>query len=283
MSDTIFNKITVLKKDLYSKLKQIMLESGWQNISSRPSTDFDVMFSNGEDGKKEIYFQMRDVATNAANSSTTFSNSNSRYFSMRLSGKYMPGSSGVSGTFEKSNDTWKLVLITYQSDISPNQPIELYYSCNKDRLIFLTDYALSLALPATLNYIGVPITFADEHEWSSCVFASSSIGSGRRLYVTDIKNDYSVTTPITCLTYLGLSSKNKIGDNILMSNVIYGSASEGLKGTIPEVFSFGSTDGLINGDLIKDEEKVYRVFETTPGTSTVYSSFVSKFIAIRIQ
>lgn len=60
-------------------------------------------------------------------------------------------------------------------------------------------------------------------------------------------------------------------------------ASEGLKGTIPEVFSFGSTDGLINGDLIKDEEKVYRVFETTSGTSTVYSSFVSKFIAIRIQ
>ncbi|WP_144459998.1 hypothetical protein [Bacillus pumilus] len=134
---------------------------------------------------------------------------------MRLSGKYMPGSSGVSGT-------WKLVLITYQSDISPNQPIELYYSCNKDRLIFLTDYSLSLAIPATLNYFGAPVTFADEHEWSACVFASSSIGSGRRLYVTDIKNDYSVTVPITCLTYLGLSSKNKIGDNVLMSNINYG-------------------------------------------------------------
>ncbi|WP_242730100.1 hypothetical protein [Bacillus altitudinis] len=283
MSDKIFNKITVLKKDLYSKLKQIMLESGWQNISSRPSTDHDVMFSNGEDGKKEIYFQIRDVATNAANSSTTFSNSNSRYFSMRLSGKYMPGSSGVSGTFEKSNDTWKLVLITYQSDISPNQPIELYYSCNKDRIIFLTDYALSLALPSTLNYIGVPVTFADEHEWSACAFASSSIGSGRRLYVSDIKNDYTATVPITCLTYLGLGSKNKIGENILMSNIIYGSTSEGLKGTIPEVFSFGSIDGLVNGDLIKDADKVYKIFETTPGTSTVYSSFVSKFIAIRIQ
>ncbi|MER3123495.1 hypothetical protein ABQG71_20240 [Bacillus altitudinis] len=249
-----------------------MLESGWQNISSRPSTDYDVMFSNGEDGKKEIYFQIRDVATNAANSSTTFSNSNSRYFSMRLSGKYMPGSSGVSGTFEKSNDTWKLVLITYQSVIYPNQPIELYYSCNKDRLIFLADYAISLAIPSTLNYFGVPITFANEHEWSACVFASSSIGSGRRLYVTDIKNDYSVTAPITCLTYLALSSKNRIDENILMCNVIYGSTSEGLKGTIPEVFSFASTNGLVNGDLIKDADKVYKIFETTLGTSTVYSS-----------
>lgn len=162
-----------------------------------------------------VRMERRDVATNSTNSSTTFSNSNSRYFSMRLSGKYMPGSSGVSGT-------WKLVLITYQSDISPNQPIELYYSCNKDRLIFLTDYSLSLAIPATLNYFGAPVTFADEHEWSACVFASSSIGSGRRLYVTDIKNDYSVTVPITCLTYLGLSSKNKIGDNVLMSNINYG-------------------------------------------------------------
>lgn len=282
MSDTIFNKITVLKKDLYSKLKQIMLESGWQNISSRPSTDYDVMFSNGENGKKEIYFQIRDIASTTAGSSTTFSNTNSRFFSMRLSGRYLPGSSGVAGTFSKNSDTWKAVAITYQSEILPNQPIELYYSCNKDRLIFLTDYSLSLTLPSTLNYIGVPVTFADEHEWSSCVFASS-IGSGRRLYVTDIKNDYSVTAPITYLTYLGLGSKNKIGEKILMSNVIYGSTSEGLKGTIPEVFSFGSTDGLVNGDLIRDEEKVYKIFETTPGTSTIYSSFISKFIAIRVQ
>ncbi|MGG5178928.1 hypothetical protein ACQYAC_06210 [Bacillus sp. MM09(2025)] len=283
MSDTIFNKITVLKKDLYSKLKQIMLESGWQNISSRPSTDYDVMFSNGENGKKEIYFQIRDIASTTAGSSTTFSNTNSRFFSMRLSGRYLPGSSGVAGIFSKNSDTWKAVAITYQSEILPNQPIELYYSCNKDRLIFLTDYSLSLTLPSTLNYIGVPVTFADEHEWSSCVFASSSIGGGRRLYVTDIKNDYSVIPPISCLTYLGLGGKNKTGENILMSNVIYGSTSEGLKGTIPEVFSFGSTDGLVNGDLIKDEEKVYRAFETTPGTSTVYSSFISKFIAIRIK
>ncbi|MCY7542543.1 hypothetical protein P9173_09090 [Bacillus safensis] len=283
MSDTIFNKITVLKKDLYSKLKQIMLESGWQNISSRPSTDYDVMFSNGEDGKKEIYFQMRDIASTIAGSSSIFSNSSSRFFSIRLSGKYLPGSSGVSGTFSKNSDTWKAVVITYQSEVFPNQPIEIYYSCNKDRLIFLTDYSLSLALPSTLNYIGVPVTFADEHEWSSCVFASSSIGSGRRLYVTDIKNDYTATVPITCLTYLGLGSKNKIGENIIMSNVIYGSTSEGLKGAIPEVFSFGSTDGLIHGDLVRDGDKVYKVFETTPGASTVYSSFISKFIAIRIQ
>ncbi|MFP3751809.1 hypothetical protein [Bacillus altitudinis] len=283
MSDTIFNKITVLKKDLYSKLKQIMLESGWQNISSRPSTDYDVLFSNGEDGKKEIYFQIRDIASTIAGSSASFSNTNSRFFSMRLSGMYLPGSSGVTGTFSKNSDTWKAVAITYQSEILPNQPIELYYSCNKDRLIFLTDYSLSLALPSTLNYIGVPVTFADEHEWSACVFASSSIGSGRRLYVTDIKNDYSVTTPITCLTYLGLGSKNRIGENILMSNIIYGSTSEGLKGTIPDVFSFGSTDGLVNGDLIKDSDKIYKIFETTPGASTVYSSFISKFIAIRIQ
>ncbi|MEK4049965.1 hypothetical protein [Bacillus sp. FSL K6-2839] len=283
MSDTIFNKITVLKKDLYSKLKQIMLESGWQNISSRPSTDYDVMFSNGEDGKKEIYFQMRDIASTIAGSSATFSNSNSRFFSMRLSGKYLPGSSGVFGTFAKNNDTWKAVAITYQSEILPNQPIELYYSCNNDRIIFLTDYTPSLGLPSTLNYIGVPVTFADEHEWSACVFASSSIGSGRRLYVTDIKNDYSVTAPISCLTYLGLGGKNQIGETILMSNIIYGSTSEGLKGTMPEVFSFGSTDRLVNGDLIKDQDKVYKVFETTPGTSTIYSSFVSKFIAIRVQ
>ncbi|WP_342498304.1 hypothetical protein [Bacillus sp. FSL M8-0350] len=283
MSDTIFNKITVLKKDLYSKLKQIMLESGWQNISSRPSTDYDVMFSNGEDGKKEIHFQMRDIASTIAGSSTSFSNSSSRFFSMRLSGKYLPGSSGVTGTFSKNSDTWKAVAITYQSEILPNQPIELYYNCNKDRLIFLTDYSLSLALPSTLNYIGFPVAFADEHEWCSCVFASSSIGSGRRLYLTDIKNDYSVNAPITSLTYLGLGSKNKIGEKILMSNMFYGSTSEGLKGTIPEVFSFGSTDGLVNGDLIKNEEKIYKVFETTPGTSTVYSSFISKFIAIRVQ
>ncbi|MDM5298052.1 hypothetical protein QUF51_07765 [Bacillus pumilus] len=283
MTETIFNKITVLKKDLYGKLKQILLESGWKNISSRTSTDYDVMFSNGEDGKKEIYFQLRDIAGTSANSTATFSNSNLRFFSMRLSGKYLPGSTGVPGTFMKNNDTWKTVLITYQSDISPTQPIELYYSCNKDRLIFLTDYSLSLALPSTLNYIGVPTTFADEHEWSACVFASSSIGGGRRLYVTDIKNDHSVTAPISCLTYLGLGSKNKIGENILMSNVIYGSTSEGLKGTIPEVFSFGSTDGLIHGDLVKDTDKIYKVFETTPGTSTIYSSFVSKHIAIRVK
>ncbi len=260
-----------------------MLESGWQNISSRTSTDYDVMFSNGEDGKKEIYFQIRDIASVSTNSIASFSNSNSRFFSMRLSGKYLPGSSGVSGTFAKNNDTWKAVIVTYQSEILPNQPIELYYICNKDRLIFLTHYSLSLALPSTLNYIGVPITFADEHEWSAFVFASSSIGNSRRLYVTDIKNDYSVTVPITCLTYLGLGGKNKISENILMSNIIYGSVSEGLRGMIPEVFSFGSTDGLVHGDMLKDEGKVYKVFDTTPGTSSVYSSFISKFISIRIR
>ncbi|AVM24347.1 hypothetical protein C5695_11055 [Bacillus pumilus] len=101
--------------------------------------------------------------------------------------------------------------------------------------------------------------------------------------MTDIKNEYSVATSIFCLTYLGLGGKNKIGENILMSNIIYGSTSEGLKGTIPEVFSFGSTDGLVHGDLIKDQEKEYKIFETTSGTSTIYSSFISKFIAIRVQ
>ena len=59
MSDIIFTHMQVQKSDIYDTIISLLKGAGWQDISSSSANDFNVMYSKGIDGDKELYFQMR--------------------------------------------------------------------------------------------------------------------------------------------------------------------------------------------------------------------------------
>lgn len=285
MQQKIFKKQEMKKKDFYAWFKRTLTENGWENISSKPSTDFDVFYSKGESGKDELYFQIREFWTN--NQTTTLSGSNERFFEIKLLKKYTPGTPGNAGIFNRVDEGFHrlqiaVTLIALEADMT------VYYNVNKNRIIFMTEYPIGLDSHSVLNMIGKP----DEHvskyypDGSMMYFATTAL-SGLTLALDEADGTRKSMFAMTTHEMIASRVKNSSG-MFFMSEFAVKLTNE-VKALIDGVYVL-SNDFTFNthsnrGDILMDKDgNKYRIFYLATRTSTGYYYYdVTRYMALMIE
>ena len=296
MSDFIFSSETIKKKNLYVRIKELLTEAGWENISSRPSTDFDVFYSDGEDGGLEMYINLREYSDSAARS---ISNSNYTEIGFKLPRQYTPSENiGTAGTYVRP-DSWKSTRLSVSNNIPPESDIIIHYHCNLNRLTLLVEYPPAISHLSTGGYFIIGCSdrlLGKVRPRQECaVFitqhASNSIGSG---YITDIPDNPANSAPLA-YTYDALQIRSFTEQGkVLFSQVVYGGTYDGIRGVLdgiytindaipaPATTNYHSLNKFKNGDEILDKDgKRYRVLEVYSYNN--YSSLTTNKIAFRIE
>ena len=297
MSDFIFKREVIRKGSFYARIKEILIEAGWQNISSRPATDFDVFYSEGEDGNRGLYFNMKEYGNNAT---SAFSNSTTGTIYFRLIKGYTPSQTvGSAGTFDRT-DSWKGANVfntTYQVE----QQMIFHYHCNKNRLIVFSEVPASHPSTNYSSYfsIGVPDrTFGTKSPKHDLILSTSYYDSSLSgVYVTDQVDaprnaSYSMTT-LDTISQLPSSDGRSISINgtLFFSEIAYGNNSEGIRGILDGVYALKETNNAsVNnyfwlatfkqGDEFIDEDgKRYRILTGYNGS---YNSLPTRYFAFRV-
>jgi hypothetical protein len=258
-NEGIFATETVLKGNLYTRIKELLVLGGWQNISSNPATDYDIFYSTGVNADKELYFQLSD------NSSYSAGTKNHLYF--KMIGKYTPGAPGVAGVFDsnRSADIYCPFYPIYATAVqisSANIPLKISYTVNKDRMILVTEAPLAMGLQGNVVYFGAMTIYESSPRGRALVFACASQDSSRGYLV--INSPYSDSV----LSYSGAAygiapPKEYNNDDIRMLNEIaVGTATEGLRGKLSGlyvVYVNATNSRTTEGDILTDGTTKYRV------------------------
>ena len=282
----VFKKAEIKKKEFYTWLKQMLVDAGWENISSRPSTDFDVFFSEGESGKDKLFFQMKEYT--GASTGNAMSSSSERFFDVKLLMNYIPGALNVAGTLERSNEAFHRMqistgLVSVQSDMT------VYYHINKNRIIVMTEFPIGIEQDSVLFMIGKP----DEHlsryypNGSMMLFTTTSY-NGVTVAVDEADSTRRGSYALTALESLPPRVQNSSGLHF-MSELAVGSNSEGIKALIEGVYiianEYSYNENANRGDLLKDEKgNIYRIFHLATRTSSTYTYYTpSRYMALMIE
>lgn len=137
MSDPILTTEKVKLYDIYSKIISLLTEAGWEDVSSNPATDGNIMHSKGESGDMDLFLGFSKDAggtdTNPFGSSTT-----ADCIYIKLIYDYRPGASGKSGTYDsRRNETWKKLIKPFNNRgiMSLDDEIYMHYNVNKNRIL----------------------------------------------------------------------------------------------------------------------------------------------------
>ena len=298
MSDFVFKKETIAKSNFYTRIKEILVEAGWQSIASRPTTEFDVFYSEGEEGNRGLYFQMKEYDYNST--SNPFSASVNGVISFRLVKGYTPSATvGSAGTFERT-DTWRGANLT--SNMHQNSPITFYHHCNLNRLIVFVENSPSVYNGVNSSYftIGVPdTTFGKRLPKHDLIFATSQFSQtgsngSPSVFVTDqVDNPKASSYKLDALdSFASTDAKSlSISNKLFFSEVAYGGSSEGVRGILDGVYLLKDNTNnatyfwlsvIKQGDeFIDGDGKRYRILSVYNAVN--YSSFSTKFIAFRVE
>lgn len=278
MADYIFSKGVCQKKDLYQTMIDLLLSAGWENVSSRPQTDFDVLYSKGEDGDKNLFFNFRPTNTsNTNNTQTTDYNA----CSFRLINGYTAGKPNESGTFERPNESWRnFYLAPTTTTIPLTTEVTYYYHVNKNRLIFIIIYPEAINVDPITHYIGLPDeVYIHEPDSRGLLHTSSAYAStGNGVLISD--NAHNLTSATSAQTrnfYITLSPRNPNSDGIYMlSEAKYGNTTEGLRGKLTGLY-FLPNENVHTGNIIQIGEKNFMVVVNGSGSTNGLPSYAVAF------
>jgi hypothetical protein len=288
----IFKKETVSKATWYKRLIEIMIEGGWQNISSKPSVDSDVMYSTGEHGDIPMYIQLSD---NLGDSTSGMGTSTERVLNTRLVGSYTPGTPGNPGTFQRSVgiEPWRYALILIGRQ-DPNTLFDIYYHCNKNRVIIINEFPPGEEFyntgPSygTIVNIGISDRNIGENKLSAPIIAITQLYS-----VTGVRasgHPAMVTFSSTLNVLIDLPPSNPNPANVMfMSEIAYGGGTDidSIRGYIDGIFAIkdGPTVPLETGDEVIDQNDVkYRIIKINPPLSGYGGAFTQTTLyAYRVE
>lgn len=275
----IFKKETVTKATWYTRLKEIMIEAGWQNISSKPSVDYDVMYSAGESGDVPMYIQLIDHLGDLATMSTSIQ----RVLNTRLPGVYTPGKPGDPGTFTRSTaaEPWRHILVLVGKQ-DPNSIFNIYYHCNKNRVIVINEfppgeeyYEIGPSYGTIIN-IGISDRNIGENKLSAPIIAATQVNG-----ITGVRTsghpsfEYGASTTVNMLIDLPPSNPNP-ANKFFMSEIAYGGSAAGVdsvRGYIDGIYAIkdGPNVPLELGDEVIDQNNIkYRIIKVNPPASSSY-------------
>lgn len=286
MSDCIFTKESLTKSQIYNKIKTLLTTAGWANISSKPATDYDVFYSKGESGDKDLCFQLNDT--------DNIGNSTNGRLHIRMIDTYVPGSAGTSGTFGRPSSAWyDIVVYDGSTPLGPDAVFNLYYHINKNRIILVIEPPIACDSTPQFVFIGMSNESANDAKrnddlifaasfytavgWNQNILSNCPVGikqANPYLISTLILNNWN-TLPFP-REYTGKEQRP-------MYKIGYGNASEGFRGFVDGVYGL-ITQGLgtypiftrirQNDILIgSDGTSKYKVFVARSNGQSVFGYF----------
>lgn len=286
MAKTLYKKVTIRKKNFYTWLKDTLISVGWENISSRPSTDFDVFYSKGESGKDELYFQIKEY--NSTSSANALSISRERFFDLKMLKKYIPGNPGTSGVFDRSSEAFKSLQIS-SGVVSTESDVDIYYSVNKDRIIVMFEYPIGIGENSLLFMIGKPDNQVSKYYADGAMMYFSTITLSGIVMVVD-QADYvtNVVTGVSTYESIPPKFKNSKG-TFFFSELAVGDAKEGFRALIDGVY-VGGVDATLSGTALRNDFLIdakgnkYKIFFLDTRPSNSYNYYVpSRYMALLIE
>lgn len=288
MSEFIFTPATMKKRDFYTWLKNTMIQAGWENISSRPATDNDVMYSKGESGEENLYIRMKEYYSTSSNA--TLSNAVDVYLSVYPIRSYIPGNSGSAGVgnppFTTSSFHWGRIA---RSNTHLDTEMTVYYHCNKDRIVFVVEWSSYTELDANFFLLGKPTKVFAKKPMTSLSAALCGYGYSTLNSVSDVadinpsNSAFSVT-----LTYLNTPLSINLSGNFIASEIGVVQKDDGLHSTLDGIYAVGGDNkiqypkAMTGHELIDEDGRVYRLSSMTSAHGN-YNSVPFPFIAFRIK
>jgi hypothetical protein len=281
-TDYVFTPGTCQKKDFYAVLTSALTTAGWVNVSSLASSDYEVWTSTGNTSDKALILNLRrgSTATPANDISTT------AYcqFSYRLPSIYTPGAAGVAGTFVRP-DVWRDVYIApvgAAGTLAMDTTYTYKVYADKSKLMFSVEFPGATGYSPIFVHIGLPDTLYCTETGNRGVIVASTVNSGTtalNVLAADSPTGMgSVTACYAVPTICTLAPKNpNNAGKYTVSDVYYGSATEGVRGKIDGVVALPSAS-VLTGDIITVGAQQYYVLNcNVTGTN----SFASSAVAIR--
>ncbi len=274
MAEYIFQEGKCAKSELFGKIVDLMINAGWQNISSNPTTDFVVLNSKGESNDKDLFIQLRGASiTNTNNVETTLYGA----CSYRLIAGYTPNAnSGTAGTFARSSEGWKVAYLAPSS--TANLPLDLQmtyrYHVNKNRLIIIIETPEAMTLMPVMWYFGLPMeTYTPEPNSRGVIAATSYSASQAGIHITDAVAEMpSLSASTTKTVYCALPPKSPNSSMIHTPvEMLYGDASEGYRGKIDGIY-FLPTNSINDGDYLNLGSKRFRATQLATSGNNAFPS-----------
>jgi hypothetical protein len=284
-TDYIFTSGTCNKNQVYQLIIDSLVNAGWTDISSNPTTDFVVLKSTGNTEDKNLILNIRPTNAAAANSVVT---TDYCVMSYRLQDTYTPGTSGAAGTFGRPSLAWTALYLVPVTAITValggDTQIKYKVYADASKLILVLEYPNSTGYQPVVIYLGQPdsIYVPESGSRGTLVAISTTSVAASSLQICNTSDGVaSVTTPYSLTTYALLPPGDPNNANKRMiSPIYYGNASEGFRGQLDGVKCIYYSN-ILTGDTITDDDgNVYYVVVAAAQGST---SFPSRALLVRIS
>lgn len=314
MTNKIFNRFEVARKDIFQTVIDEMLRVGWVQKNKGASSEnnsFD-MYSDGNDNKKNIFLAL--IPFDGRNSESAPSTNSS--YDIRKSDYADPFFRFFEGYDENSNSRINITDSnplgwffgrryntgftkgkgpTYDKDAI----FELYVFADKERVIVATIAPEYLSGYNVVSYIGVPddLYLKDSHEpFTRAIYAASTAFSGVTTSSVSAQNQGwmfagpesfpSSTKPYRSTTSYFTPLKNPtIDKSYILSPIFVETKDEGVRGRLDGIFYLSGTTNLSQGDFIEiptDEGiQKYRYLACVSNVANTYS--LPSDIVIRVS
>ena len=254
-----------------TKFAEIMTAGGWTNVSSNLAIDFNVWRSSGEDGNKNLVFQMRELSAAGTNSILT---TNYSQASVRLVGGYTAGAAGTAGTFARSAGTESWIgmnlVATAATTILPTHVLTLKYHVNKNRIMIGIEPPSATGILPNFIYIGLPdIQYCTESNSRGLIFGNTYVGIGANaVYVTDLPDESgSNPTSISRALQYQVASKNpNVAGKYFKSDIYIENINEGTRFKLDGLYILPQA-GVLHGDILTEGNSQFQVYISGLGTT----------------
>jgi hypothetical protein len=261
-TDYVFTSGTCLKNEVYDVIINKLLAAGWENVSSNPTTDFDVLTSPGNAGDKALVLNLRPLPA-AGTVANNIKTSNFCQASFRLQTSYTPGTTGVAGTFGRPTQTWTdlyICPVAASGQLPADTTVKYKVYADASKIIMAIEFPSATSLNPILFYLGAPDSvFVAESGSSSTVFASTSMATtaGNLLICNTSDGIGSVAAPYAMVVTGFSILKNPNNEGIyFQSGMYYQSATEGIRGMLDGILCLPNM-AVQTGNTITMDGKTY--------------------------
>ncbi|WP_342761798.1 hypothetical protein [Bacillus sp. BR3(2024)] len=277
MTEHIFKRFTPLKKNIFNLVIDEMLRVGWKQLNEGKPTSNDVyvMYSNGNDGKKNIYIELIPYdGRNMEDSpqkldfdvrSTLYSDA---FF------KFCYGYDKEKGRGTTPDQSWPTSWFrgrNYSDGVTSNGPkiaidteIEFYLFVDKEKIITCTIPPASTKLAPAVTYIGVlgALMLEEKHEpytralvWYASAWSGnySTANTGLTFNRPKGSNETSISQSYRSNWLQIPTGLNPNIDNTFLLTPFYIlSDSYGVRGKLEGIYRT-SDAGIVSGDILEIE------------------------------
>lgn len=282
-TDYIFTSGTVRKDGIYDLIITKLVAAGWVDISSKSTTDYVVLSSNGNNADKALLLNLRDVNVAATNSvKTTVYNT----MSYRLQDTYVPGTAGAAGVFGRPSLAWTpldiVPSVVTTGTLAIDTAVNYKVYADKSKIILALEYPIATGYGPLLIYMGQPDTVWVSESGNRGILVATTANSavaGSVQICNSPDRVGSLTAPYAMLTLALAPARNPNADGVYFdSSICYQSTAEGIRGKLDGILSI-LNQNTFNGDTETINGNTYYTLVChTQGLS----SFASQAFLIRI-